>query len=114
MSIKSNSVATVRDAQGRTLYGIASARVGKRRAISALAFVTQWDIALDALGVEDITLQEFADWWGESRSTVFRSQSLFREAFPPYSTPTPVLRIAWAVAAARQAESEPVAVFATA
>jgi len=32
-------------------------------------------------------LEEYADWWRESRSTVFRLQARFREAFPGETTP---------------------------
>jgi hypothetical protein len=51
-----------------------------------VAFIVMWAIAEDALGHAP-TLDEYADWWRESRSTVFREQARFREAFPGETTP---------------------------
>ena len=45
-----------------------------------------WAIAEEALG-HPPTLDDYADWWHESRSTVFREQARFREAFPSETTP---------------------------
>ena len=46
-----------------------------------LVFVMQWEIARRALGRAPST-DEFADFWGASTRTVYRSLKRFREAFP--------------------------------
>jgi hypothetical protein len=33
------------------------------------------------------TVEEYADWWKESRATAYREQQLFRETFPGMETP---------------------------
>ncbi len=51
-----------------------------------VAFIVQWAIAQEALD-HPLTLDEYGEWWHASRSTVFREQARFREAFPGETTP---------------------------
>jgi hypothetical protein len=69
-----------------TLLSVAVRNVGFRRGCRAVAFLVCWAIVEDALG-RTPTLDEYADWWKESRSTAFREQAIFREAFPGELTP---------------------------
>ncbi|MBJ7473333.1 MAG: hypothetical protein JHD16_18645 [Solirubrobacteraceae bacterium] len=92
-----HTAVVAKDRKGLTLYGIAAARVGKRRARDVLQFMVQWQIAMDALGAEDLTVAQYAEWWGESPTTAFRYQSWFREAFPGQQNPTYALSLARAV-----------------
>lgn len=72
--------------QPRTLQEFASKRVGLVKSARVITFIVAWGIAGEAVG-HPLTLEEYADWWKESRSTVFREQALFREAFPGEPTP---------------------------
>lgn len=69
-----------------TLQQLASKNVGQVAGAKVVAFVVQWAMTEEALG-HPPTLEEFADWWYASRSTVFREQARFREAFPGEATP---------------------------
>jgi hypothetical protein len=69
-----------------TLQQLAARNVGQIKGARVVAFVVMWAIAEDALG-HSPTLEEYAEWWHESRSTVFREQARFREAFPGETTP---------------------------
>jgi hypothetical protein len=69
-----------------TLQQLAAERVGQIAGAKVVAFIVQWAIAQEALG-HPLTLEEYADWWHASRSTVFREQARFREAFPGETTP---------------------------
>src|SRR5437764_14606153 len=51
-----------------------------------LAFILAWSVAEEALGYPP-TLEEYAEWWNESRATAFREQARFRECFPDEATP---------------------------
>jgi hypothetical protein len=70
----------------KTLQQLAASHVGQVRGAKVVAFIVMWGIAEEALG-HSPTLEEYADWWHESRSTVFREQARFREAFPSETTP---------------------------
>jgi len=70
----------------KTLFEYAALQVGRRQAIRAVAFIVCWATAERALK-RPPTLEEYADWWGESVRTVFRQQELFRKAFPGETTP---------------------------
>ncbi len=72
--------------QPKTLQEFAAKRVGAFKSARVIAFILSWGIAAEAVG-HPLTLEEFADWWKESRSTSFREQALFREAFPGETTP---------------------------
>lgn len=69
-----------------TLQQAAAKNVGQVKAAKVVAFIVMWAIAEEALG-HPPTLDEYASWWRESRSTVFRLQARFRDAFPGESTP---------------------------
>jgi hypothetical protein len=69
-----------------TLQQLAARHVGKVKGARVVAFIVMWAIAEDALD-HPPTLEEYAEWWHESRSTVFREQARFREAFPGETTP---------------------------
>jgi hypothetical protein len=69
-----------------TLQQLAAKRVGKTSGARVVAFIVQWAIAEEAVG-HPLTLEAYADWWHASRSTVFREQARFREAFPGEATP---------------------------
>jgi hypothetical protein len=86
-----------KDRKGQSLYAIAAARVGQNRARAVMSFVMQWSIALDALGVETLTLADYREYWGETQRTAFRRQSEFRAAFPGQQDPTQVVFLARSV-----------------
>ena len=74
-----------------TLIEIAVARHGFRRGMTVVSFVVAWGIARE-LWAEDhpgdpFTIEEYATWWKISRSTAYREQAWFREAFPNEVTP---------------------------
>lgn len=105
VKVREHAAVLVKDRKGQSLYAIAAARVGQNRAKAVVAFVMQWSIAMDALGADAITLQDYADYWGETRRTAFRHQSEFREAFPGQQTPTGVVHLARTVWDAKQGVS---------
>ena len=73
---------TIRKRKQRpTLQQLAAANVGQIAGAKVVAFIVQWAIAQEAVG-HPLTLDEYGDWWNASRSTVFREQARFREAFP--------------------------------
>jgi hypothetical protein len=81
------ALVTIRKRRKRpTLQQLAAKNVGQIAGAKVVAFIVQWAIAQEALG-HPLTLEEYADWWHASRSTVFREQARFREAFPGETTP---------------------------
>lgn len=70
----------------RSLAQIAIGKKGVIKGSRVLAFILCWGIAEEALG-HPPTVEEYADWWKESRSTAFREQARFRECFPQETTP---------------------------
>lgn len=78
---------TIRKRKRRpTLQQLAASNVGQVAGARVVAFIVQWAIAQEAVG-HPLTLDEYGDWWNASRSTVFREQARFREAFPGEATP---------------------------
>lgn len=73
----------------RTLLEICVTRGGSLKGGRVGAFIAQWAMASRSMG-HSITLDEYADWWCESRSASFRHQRLFRELFPHLDTPQPL------------------------
>src|SRR3954465_969741 len=69
-----------------SLLKVAVSRVGTVKGARVVAFILCWAIADDALG-HPPTLEEYAEWWNESRATAFREQARFRECFPDEATP---------------------------
>jgi hypothetical protein len=49
------------------------------RASRTAAFICLWGLALDDLGRDEITVDEYAEWANESRATAFRKQAEYRE-----------------------------------
>lgn len=94
MGPMSQKVAHGEDQSGRPLLVVASERVGVRKAFKVLTFMATWDRARRAMRKQALTLDEYADWWKEPRSTSFRHQALFREAFPGEETPDRLLDMA--------------------
>lgn len=70
----------------KTLLQYAAGNVGKLQAYRAVAFVVCWAIAQEALR-HPPTLEEYAEWWGETLRTAFREQERFRNAFPGETNP---------------------------
>lgn len=70
-----------------SLLRVAASRVGTWRAYRVIAFMVEWQIARESLGVETLTLQEWAAWWRVNERTAYREQARFREAFPEEATP---------------------------
>lgn len=69
-----------------TLAQIAVAKKGVIKGSRVLTFIASWAIAEEALG-HPPSIEEYAEWWKESRSTVYREQARFRECFPHEATP---------------------------
>lgn len=89
------------DPRNATLIEHCYARTGSILKASRLAwFVQAWGIARRDLG-RPPSIEEYAEWWGESRATAYRAQALFREAFPGNDTPDAMLDL---IAAAEAAE----------
>ena len=68
---------------------VAVKNAGIKFGSQALVYGACWAITTESLGREP-TMEEFAEWWHESRSSVFRDQSIFRKAFPTLKTPWPI------------------------
>ncbi len=66
--------------------GVANA--GLRTTLKALRFAMMWGLASATLGHEPQSIEEFAEFWEDSRATAFREQQAFRKAFPTETTPT--------------------------
>lgn len=49
-----------------------------------------YQVVRDDLG-HSPTIEEYGDWWKQSRSTSYREQALFRQAFPSEETPDRLL-----------------------
>ena len=65
-----------------------AARVGLRKTLKVLTFMTSWGVVYESLGRAPESIEEYALWWRESRAKAFREQQLFREALPGEDTPT--------------------------
>lgn len=73
----------------RTWIEVAVANGGFRQSFRALAWAQSWIYVEVALGREP-TVDEVAEWWGQSRRTAFREQAAFRECFPTLDNPAPL------------------------
>jgi hypothetical protein len=49
------------------------------RASRVAAFISLWGLALDDLGRDELTVDEYAEWANESRATAFRRAAEYRE-----------------------------------
>jgi hypothetical protein len=75
------------------VLGLCISRLGYRKGARVAAFMYEWEYAVRQVG-HPLGIEEFADWWKESRATAYRRQGLFREAFPelgPTGTPNDLL-----------------------
>jgi hypothetical protein len=74
----------------RSVLDLVVGRVGARRGYRVGTFLVSWSIVYQALGRAP-SIEEYGDWWKLSRSTAFREQALFREAFPGEHDPERVV-----------------------
>jgi hypothetical protein len=79
-----------------SLLSVAAARVGTLRAYRVVAFMVEWHMARAALDRDELTVEEFAEWWRVHVRTAYRDQARFREAFPEETTPDRLLDLALA------------------
>lgn len=81
------------DVSNCTLIELAYARTGSMlKAARVVAFVVAWGQARDAAG-GPITVDDYAAYWKESRSTAFRHRGEFRDVFPNLDTPEPIIEL---------------------
>jgi hypothetical protein len=79
-----------------------------RKAARVAAFVVAWGVVRRELG-RTPSVEEYAEYWKQSRATAFREQEAFREVFDRCDTPDLVLdRLE-----AAQRVSDPVAAIAS-
>lgn len=74
-------------------------KVGWRQGLRALTYVAAWGIASDAEG-RSLTVEEYGDYWKESRATAYREFQAFRRVWPNEETPARI----WGKARDRVAE----------
>lgn len=60
------------------------------KAAKVAAFVVAWGLARRDVG-EEMTVEQYADWWKQPIRSAYREQALFRETFAPLDTPDPIL-----------------------
>ena len=70
----------------KTLLQLAVANGGLIKGYRAVGFILCWAIAEEMIS-HPPTLDEYREWWKESRATAFREQAIFRECFPGETTP---------------------------
>lgn len=73
-----------------TMSAVLITRFGFRKACRVMAFIAAWGIVCESLGRPPETVDEYSDWWKQSRATGFREQKEFRECFEGMDTPTPI------------------------
>jgi len=79
------------DPHNATILEVAYAKTGSMlKAARVVAFVFAWGQARKDLG-SSMSVEDFAEYWGESVATAYRQQALFREVFDLCRTPDPVL-----------------------
>jgi hypothetical protein len=74
----------------RTIMEACVSKQGLLKGSRTCSFIACWAIASNALG-RPITLDEYADWWKDSERTAYRHQADFREVFPQYPNPQPIV-----------------------
>lgn len=79
------------DVSNATILEIAYAKTGSMlKAARVVAFVIAWgQVRREA--DEPLTIEAYAAYWKEDRSTAYRHQALFRQVFDRCDTPDPVL-----------------------
>ena len=81
-------------ARKQPLMKVLLLRVGVRKTAAVLEFVISWEMARNELG-DDMTLEQYQQFWKVSRATAFRDQQLFREALGDwFRTPADLLNAA--------------------
>lgn len=63
---------------------------GARKGARVGAFIAAWGICRDDLGRLP-TVEEYAEYWKQSRASGYREQQRFRAAFPEFETPDAIL-----------------------
>lgn len=56
-------------------------------------FIAEWEVCVRSQR-RDVSSEEFAAWWKDSRATTYRRLAEFREAFPqlgPHATPSALM-----------------------
>lgn len=61
-----------------------------RLGANVATFVVMWSVALDELGAEELGVEQFIAWSGESSRTLYRRLSDFRSLFPGEETPNAI------------------------
>lgn len=75
-----------------SLLELAVARTGSMiGGAKVAAFVWAWGQVRDELG-RNPSMEEYAAYWREGRSTAYRHQAAFREVFPGLEDPGPVIK----------------------
>ncbi len=84
-----------------TLLELAVARVGLRRGMRAIAFMSAWGVARNALGHPPgegagatAAVEEYAAWWRQPLRSAWREWGCFHDAFPDEDTPDRLLDLA--------------------
>ena len=75
--------------QTATLAAVLIDRFGFRKACRVMGFIAAWGIVCESLGRPPETIDEYSDWWKQSRAKGFREQKEFRECIA-LETPTPL------------------------
>lgn len=74
--------------KGPSILEVCYRRGGFFKGARVGAYIVQWAACAHDLGRQP-GMEEFVQWWGEPRMTVYRHQREFREVFPEWSTPQP-------------------------
>jgi len=70
-----------------SLIEVAIRNIGVRKGFKACLYIAMWGMAAEAIGHAPVNPDEVAEWWKQSRSSCYRGQVAFREAFAPEMTP---------------------------
>lgn len=71
---------------GRPLIAVAVSRAGFHKGTRCLGFAACWMIAARKHG-RSMTVDEYGEFWLQSRAQSFREQQLWRQVFPEFATP---------------------------
>jgi hypothetical protein len=74
------------------IIDVCISRGGLRKGVRVQTFITAWTLASQSMG-RPITLDEYAEWWKQPRSTAFRHQAEFRAVFPQLETPQAIANV---------------------
>jgi hypothetical protein len=70
-----------------TVMEVLVRRAGWYAAFRASSFLVAWMIAEDDLG-PTMSVEEYGEWWGQSRATAYRDLERWRRVVPEYGTPS--------------------------